>query len=70
MAKQAAMKEGGHGEYVEITIEKEFLQISTKTKKVVCHFYHPDFTRCKIVDKHLQVFHSISKIPFINTFSQ
>jgi hypothetical protein len=28
-------------------------QITTKTENVVCHFFHKDFERCKIVDKHL-----------------
>jgi len=27
----------------------------TKSKYTVCHFYHPDFERCKIVDKHLAI---------------
>jgi hypothetical protein len=36
----------------EIT-EGEFLEVVTKTENVVCHFYHKDFERCKIVDKHL-----------------
>jgi len=28
-------------------------QVSTTTENVVCHFYHRNFERCKIVDKHL-----------------
>ena len=27
----------------------------TQTQRVVCHFYHQDFERCKVLDKHLQV---------------
>eukprot|EP01017_Pseudomicrothorax_dubius_P019853 TRINITY_DN2190_c0_g1_i4.p1 TRINITY_DN2190_c0_g1~~TRINITY_DN2190_c0_g1_i4.p1 ORF type:complete len:240 (-),score=107.10 TRINITY_DN2190_c0_g1_i4:594-1313(-) len=42
------------GEYREI-VEEEFLPYVTKNKFAVCHFYHPDFERCKIVDKHLQL---------------
>lgn len=27
----------------------------TQTQRVVCHFYHQDFERCKVLDKHLQI---------------
>ena len=40
----------GHGKYQEI-VEEEFLTEVTKSKHVVCHFYHKDFERCKIMDK-------------------
>lgn len=33
--------------------ESDFLDTVTQTRQVVCHFWHRDFTRCKIVDKHL-----------------
>ena len=42
----------GHGTYTEIT-EQEFLPTVTGTDYVVCAFFHKDFERCKIVDKHL-----------------
>ncbi|MCQ2815630.1 MAG: thioredoxin domain-containing protein [archaeon] len=42
-----------YGEYKEIT-EEEFLDTCLKNEKVVCHFYHKDFERCKIMDKHLR----------------
>ena len=42
----------GHGSYSEVE-EKKFLEEVTTTKHVVCHFFHPDFVRCKVVDKHL-----------------
>lgn len=42
----------GHGTYSEIT-EQEFLPTVTGTDYVVCAFFHKDFERCKIVDKHL-----------------
>jgi hypothetical protein len=38
-----------HGEYREVK-EEEFLAAVTNSKKVVCHFYHNDFERCKIMD--------------------
>ena len=34
----------------EIT-EEEFLPEVTKSKYVICHFYHREFIRCKIMDK-------------------
>jgi len=44
----------GHGEYREIT-EEEFLKEVCGSQWVVVHFYHPEFFRCKIVDKHLKI---------------
>eukprot|EP00743_Colponemidia_sp_Colp-15_P001484 GILK01001623.1.p1 GENE.GILK01001623.1~~GILK01001623.1.p1 ORF type:complete len:248 (-),score=56.66 GILK01001623.1:84-782(-) len=42
----------GHGQYLEID-ESEFLKEVTSSELVVCHFYHREFERCRIVDKHL-----------------
>ena len=52
--KRAAMEQRGHGTYEGVS-EASFLEISTTTDKVVAHFWHPEFERCKIVDKHLKV---------------
>ena len=52
MAKK--MKNDKYGNYTEI-IETEFLDTMLKNDKVVCHFYHKDFERCKIIDKHLNI---------------
>ena len=41
------------GEYREIA-EDEFLDYVTKNTYAVCHFYHQDFERCKIIDSHLR----------------
>lgn len=43
-----------HGIYREI-IEKEFLPEVTSSKYAACHFFHPDFRRCKSMDYHLEV---------------
>lgn len=48
--KRALLK---YGDYREI-IETEFLDTMLKNQAVVCHFYHNDFERCKIIDKHLK----------------
>lgn len=48
------------GEYREVPfpntqiVETEFLDYVTKNKLCVVHFYHKDFERCKIMDKHLK----------------
>lgn len=41
------------GNYQEKS-EKEFFDlIENKKEKIVCHFFHDDFVRCKIINKHL-----------------
>ncbi len=58
----------GHGDYREIK-EDEFLPNVTGSKQVVCHFYHKDFERCKIVDMHLRNIardHPEARFVFIN----
>lgn len=52
--KRAEMARKGHGALTEIT-EGDFLETVTRTERVVCHFFHRDFERCKIMDKHLAV---------------
>lgn len=51
--KREVLKRQGHGEYREIT-EGDFLAEVTRGDKVICHFYHREFYRCKIMDKHLK----------------
>ncbi|KAF8411519.1 hypothetical protein HHK36_004071 [Tetracentron sinense] len=51
--KRQALKKQGHGEYREIT-EGDFLGEVTGSEKVICHFYHREFYRSKIMDKHLK----------------
>ncbi|MCL4152888.1 UNVERIFIED_CONTAM: hypothetical protein GTU68_040829 [Idotea baltica] len=36
-------------------MENEFLSWVTKLKYTVVHFYHKEFERCKIMDKHLKI---------------
>lgn len=43
----------GHGEYRDI-LQDEFLNEVTGSQRVICHFYHGDFERCKIMDHHLK----------------
>ncbi|KMZ57160.1 putative Thioredoxin domain-containing protein [Zostera marina] len=51
--KRQSLKQSGHGDYREIT-EGDFLGEVTHSDKVICHFYHREFYRCKIMDKHLK----------------
>lgn len=54
---QEKQKEKGtrkYGDFRDI-IETEFLDIMLKNDRVVCHFYHNSFERCKIMDKHLKI---------------
>lgn len=44
----------GHGEYREIA-EEDFLKEVCGSQWVVVHFYHREFFRCKIIDKHLRI---------------
>ncbi|XP_012280492.1 thioredoxin domain-containing protein 9 [Orussus abietinus] len=45
----------GHGEYSEVPDEKEFFELSKKSKNIVCLFYKNDSPRCKIADMHLKI---------------
>ncbi|XP_069060489.1 thioredoxin domain-containing protein 9 [Pleurodeles waltl] len=45
----------GHGEYREISSEKDFFPEVKESKNVICHFYKDSTFRCKIFDKHLTV---------------
>lgn len=58
----------GHGEYREI-VEEEFLKEVCGSVNVVVHFYHPEFFRCKIMDKHLRILankHRGTKFVYLN----
>ncbi|KAL0262188.1 hypothetical protein SLS55_003627 [Diplodia seriata] len=51
-AKQ--MRNSEHGTYQEVKDEKALMDITTSTKLCVVHFFHADFTRCRIMDTHLE----------------
>ncbi|KAJ3156851.1 hypothetical protein HK101_001459 [Irineochytrium annulatum] len=53
MIKHQEMAGSSHGTYEEIHTEKEVLTVTTKTDKVIVHFFHKEFRRCQIMDKHL-----------------
>eukprot|EP00049_Salpingoeca_infusionum_P004882 m.85043 g.85043 ORF g.85043 m.85043 type:complete len:212 (+) comp12771_c0_seq1:110-745(+) len=47
-------KESGSGDLAEIEDEKKLFEITTSQPRVVCHFHHPDFRRCAIMNRHLR----------------
>jgi len=53
MERLQDMKASGHGRYDEIVDEKEVIRASAREPRCVIHFYHTDFKRCQIMDKHL-----------------
>ena len=66
MIEVQEMKQREHGTYTEIPTEKEVLKITTSTKRCVVHFYHKEFRRCLIMDKHLkELAHRHFKTKFI-----
>ncbi|KAH9899945.1 thioredoxin-like protein [Cubamyces lactineus] len=48
-------KSDGHGQYREVTDEKEVIRLSAHKPRCVVHFFHHKFKRCEIMDKHLSV---------------
>lgn len=52
--KRQKLQQQGYGEYRLVT-EGDFLSEVTKSPRVVCHFFHREFIRCKIMDKHLKL---------------
>jgi thioredoxin-like negative regulator of GroEL len=50
--RRAKLHRTGHGTYEEVA-EGDFLEVVTKTPLVVAHFFHRDFERCRIMDRHL-----------------
>lgn len=50
--KRTEMANNGHGSLTDIN-EENFLGEVTQSALVCCHFYHHEFERCRILDKHL-----------------
>lgn len=55
IAQVRDMRENEHGRVTEITDEKEVVKTSANESRCVIHFYHRDFRRCAIMDKHLEL---------------
>lgn len=53
MERLKNMKSSGHGRYEELSDEKQVVRTSAHEPHCIVHFYHTDFQRCEIMDKHL-----------------
>lgn len=53
MDRMKELQANQHGIYGEVTDEKEVIRITSREKRCVVHFYHSNFKRCEIMDKHL-----------------
>jgi len=53
MDRMKHMQENQYGRYTEIKDEKEVVRVTAHDPRVVVHFFHPNFQRCEIMDKHL-----------------
>ncbi|CEL59826.1 Queuine tRNA-ribosyltransferase-like protein OS=Schizosaccharomyces pombe (strain 972 / ATCC 24843) GN=SPAC2F3,13c PE=3 SV=4 [Rhizoctonia solani AG-1 IB] len=63
------MRENEHGRLTEITDEKEVIKTSANESRCIIHFYHRDFRRCDIMNKHLEILASRHfKTRFIKVF--
>lgn len=59
----------GHGEYTEVSDQREWFDRCKTSDRVICHFGRPTTIRCQIVDKHLKMIaskHIETKFIYIN----
>jgi hypothetical protein len=55
LLRSRVAKEQGSGSYIRVKDEKEVMDLTTSEKLVVVHFLHPDFGRCLVMERHLEV---------------
>ncbi|KAJ3122860.1 hypothetical protein HK098_002436 [Nowakowskiella sp. JEL0407] len=76
MSKLKEMQQNKHGTYTDVQNDKDILEITTTDDLVVVHFYHLEFRRCQIIDKHLNILApkhfrtrfvkvDVAKVPFL-----
>jgi len=51
--RKQVLRSQGHGEYRELSSEKEFFKEIKQAPAAVVHFYRPATFRCAIIDKHM-----------------
>ena len=54
-SRAKSQRNEGFGTYMEVKDEKTLMDLTTSTKWIVVHFYKPDFHRCGVIDRHLEV---------------
>jgi len=55
MTKAKNMREADHGKLTEITDEKQVIKASANEDRCIIHFYHRNFMRCDLMNKHLEI---------------
>lgn len=55
LAREKQLRAAEHGTYAEIKEERQLMDITTGTRLAVVHFFKPDFGRCGVMDRHLEV---------------
>lgn len=53
MERLKQMREEMHGKYTELTDEKQIIRTCASEPLCIIHFYHSNFSRCAIMDKHM-----------------
>eukprot|EP00055_Hartaetosiga_balthica_P006107 m.18786 g.18786 ORF g.18786 m.18786 type:complete len:213 (-) comp5012_c0_seq1:167-805(-) len=77
MDEMKSAKQAGSGELKNVGDEKELFKLTTTQPRVICHFMHPDFRRCGIMNEHLRelakkhfttlfVYINAEQAPFLN----
>lgn len=61
-ARAKAQKSVGFGNYNEVKDEKELMDLTTTLKYSVVHFAKEDFQRCRVMDGHLEVYHTNNEL--------
>ncbi|MCJ1396034.1 hypothetical protein MMC18_008921 [Xylographa bjoerkii] len=54
LSAQKSLLSASHGAVTTLSLEKEVMEIVTATPRTLVHFYHPDFHRCAVMDRHLE----------------
>lgn len=55
LSREKQLRKSEHGLYMRLKEEKVLMDIVKSTKLCVIHFFKPDFARCNIMDRHLEV---------------
>lgn len=55
LSREKQLRQSEFGKYTRLKEEKALMDIVKSTKLCVIHFFKPDFARCTIMDRHLEV---------------
>lgn len=54
LSAQKSLLSSAHGTITTLASEKEVMDIVTATTRALVHFFHPDFHKCAVMDRHLE----------------